>query len=92
MDIDVNYNVYSNNCSLLYFDQNLAEIILSINLKVIFQDGVSGIMECSISDESIHSDVLSEINFMNSTKESENKDAECIFSNGKFSEDQLGEI
>ena len=30
-------------------------------------------------DESFHSDVLYEINFIYSNKESENKDAECIF-------------
>ena len=29
---------------------------------------------------------------MYSTKESENRDAECIFCNGKFSEDEQGEI
>ena len=29
---------------------------------------------------------------MYSTKKSENKDAECIFCNGKFSEDEQGEI
>ena len=36
--------------------------------------------------------VLSVIHFIYSTKESENNDAECIFSNGKFSEDEQGEI
>ena len=37
--------------------------------------------------------VLPEIDFMYSTKESENKDAvECIFCNGKFSENEEGEI
>ena len=50
----------------------------------------------NISDESFHSDVLSEIYFMYSTKESENKDAECILcnvtENVKFSEDERGEI
>ena len=44
------------------------------------------------SDGSFHSDVLSQIDFMYSTKESENKDAECIFCNGKFSEDEREEI
>ena len=44
------------------------------------------------SDKSFHSDVLPEIDFMYSTKESENKDAECIFCNGKFSEDERGDI
>ena len=44
------------------------------------------------SDESFHSDVLSEIDFIYSNKESENKDAECIFCNGKFSKDERGEI
>ena len=44
------------------------------------------------SDESFHSDVLSGIDFMYSTKESENKNAECIFCNGKFSEDERGKI
>ena len=36
--------------------------------------------------------VLSEIDFMYSTKESEYKDAECIFRNGKFSENKHLEI
>ena len=36
--------------------------------------------------------MLSEIDFMHSTKESENKDIECIFCNGKFSQDERGEI
>ena len=44
------------------------------------------------SDESFLSDVLSEIDFVYSTKESENKDAKCIFCNGKFSEYEQGEI
>ena len=44
------------------------------------------------SDESFYFDVLSEIDFMYSTKESENKDAECIFCNGKFSKDEQGQI
>ena len=38
------------------------------------------------------SNVLSEINFISSTEESENKGAECIFYNRKFSEDEQGEI
>ena len=40
----------------------------------------------STSDESFLSDDkwLSEVHTMHSTKESENKDAECIFWNGKF--------
>ena len=36
--------------------------------------------------------ILSEIDVMYSTKQSENKDAEFIFWNGKFSEDEEGEI
>ena len=36
--------------------------------------------------------VLSEIDFMYSTKESKNKGAKRIFCNGKFSEDEQGEI
>ena len=44
------------------------------------------------SDESFHSDVLSEADFMYLTIKSENKYAECIFCNGKFSEDEQGEI
>ena len=43
-------------------------------------------------DESFHSDVLSEIEFMYSINKSENKDAKCIFGDGKFSEDERGEI
>ena len=37
----------------------------------------------TISDKSFHSDVLSEIDFMHSIKESKNKDIGCIFCNGK---------
>ena len=44
------------------------------------------------SGESFRSNVLSEIDFMYSTKESENKESECIFFKGKFFEDDLGEI
>ena len=44
------------------------------------------------SDESFHPHVLSEIDLMYSTKKSENKDPEYIFCNGKFSEDERGEI
>ena len=40
------------------------------------------------SYELFHSNVLSKINFMYSTKESEYKDAKCIFCNGKFFEDE----
>ena len=46
----------------------------------------------TISDESFHSDVLSEIDFIYSTKELENKDTECICCNGKFFEDEREEI
>ena len=46
----------------------------------------------TIGDESFHSDILSGMDFVYFTKESENKDAECIFCNGKFSEDERGEI
>ena len=53
-------------------------------------------MECrelwnTTSDESFHSDVLYEIDYMYSAKELENKDAECIFFNGNFCEDERGE-
>ena len=44
------------------------------------------------SDEQLHSDALPEIDFMYSTKESKNTDAEYIFCNRKFSEDERGEI
>ena len=44
------------------------------------------------NDESFHSDALSEINFMYSTNELENKGAECVFCNDKFSEDEREEI
>ena len=36
--------------------------------------------------------IISEIDFIYSTKESKNKDAVYIFCNGKFSEDEQGEI
>ena len=42
------------------------------------------------SDKSFHSDILSEIDFMHSTTESENKEAKHIFCN--FSEDKREEI
>ena len=45
-----------------------------------------------ISDELFLSDVFFEIGFVYSTKESENKNAECISCNGKFSEDDQREI
>ena len=41
-----------------------------------------------ISNESFYSGVLSGIHFIYSTKESENKETECIFCNVKFSEDE----
>ena len=44
------------------------------------------------SDELFHSHALYEINFICSTKESENKGAECFFCDGKFSENVRGEI
>ena len=44
------------------------------------------------NDELFHSIVISEIDFIYSTKESENKDTECIFCKGKFSENEKGEI
>ena len=44
------------------------------------------------SDESFRNDALSEINFIGSTKESENKIAECIFCNEKCSEDERGNM
>ena len=44
------------------------------------------------SDESFHFDVLSEIDFMYLTKESGNKDAECIFCNAKVFEDDREEV
>ena len=44
------------------------------------------------SDELFHSDILSEIDFTQSTEESENKDDEYIFCNEKLSEDERGDI
>ena len=45
----------------------------------------------AISDKLVYSDVLTESGVIYSTKESENKDAECNFCNGKFSEDEQRE-
>ena len=45
-----------------------------------------------MSDKSFHSDLSAEIDFMDSTEESENEDTECIFCNGKLSQDKRGEI
>ena len=44
------------------------------------------------SDEFLNSGVLSEIDFILSTKEAENKVADCIFYYVKFSEDKRGNI
>ena len=44
------------------------------------------------SGELFHSDVLSEVDFIYSTKELETKDDKCIFCNRKFSKDERGEI
>ena len=45
---------------------------------------------CNItSDKWLHSDLLSTIELIYSIKESECKDAKCIFCNGKFSEDEI---
>ena len=44
------------------------------------------------SNELVHSDILSEIDFVYSTQESENKASECFICNGKFFEDERGEI
>ena len=44
------------------------------------------------SDESFSSHILSENDLMDSTKALENKEAECIFCNGKFFEDDQREI
>ena len=70
MNIDVNLNVISNNCSLLYFGRFLAKNILSINLKVHFPRGRVGVLQNTARDESFHSDALSEIDFIYSTKKS----------------------
>ena len=47
-------------------------------------------LQITSSDESFHSDELSEIDFMYSTKESENKDTGYIFCNGKSSTNGRG--
>nr|CAD7576313.1 unnamed protein product [Timema californicum] len=46
----------------------------------------------SSNDESFHSDVSSVMDYMPPGKEPDNKDTECIFCDGKFSEDSKGEI
>ena len=84
LSIDLNHNVYSNNCSLLYFGHFLAVNILSINLAC-------RELWNTTSDESFHSTVLSEIDLMHSAKESgKKKDAQCTFCNEKYSEDERG--
>ena len=40
------------------------------------------------NDESFYSEIVSEIDFMHSTKEPENKDTECILCSRKFSKDE----
>ena len=57
----------------LYFGNFLAKNILSINLKVHFPRGRVGVLQNTARDESFHSDALSEIDFVYSTKESEKK-------------------
>ena len=64
----------------------------AIQFKISFYNMASRSLWNSTSDESFHSDVVPEIDFMYSIKESENKDAGCIFCSGKFSEDERGEI
>ena len=76
LNIDVNYNVYSNNCSSLYFGRfSLKQFVHEF--KSSFSKMACQTLWNTNRDESFHSDV-SEIDLMYSTKESENKDAECI--------------
>lgn len=44
------------------------------------------------SNDSFHSDVSSVMDFIPNTTEPDDKDAECIFCNGKYSNDQRGEV
>ena len=74
---------------MIYFGRFLAENILSINVKIYFPRWRVG--HYGLLPVTFHSDALSEIDFMYSTKESENKPVECIFCNGKFSEDEREE-
>ena len=92
MNIDVNHNLHSNNCNSLFLGCFLAENTLTIDLKIYFPRWHVRELWITTRDESFHSDVFSEINFMYWTKESGNNDAECIFCNGKFSEDERGKI
>ena len=46
----------------------------------------------STREESFHSRALSESDFMYLTKKLDNEDVGCVFCNGKFSEDERGEI
>ena len=92
MNLDVKYNVYSNICSFLCFGQLLAENIFVQQCKSLFSKMACCALWNTTSDESFHSDVLSEIDYMYSTKESENKDTKCFFCNEKISEDERGEI
>ena len=69
----------------------VSENTLSVNLKVRFKVAYLALRNTT-SDESIDSDVIFEIEFKCSTERSKNKDVECIFCNGKFSEDERGEI
>ena len=59
---------------------------MSISLKIHFPRWPVGHYE--IIPVTFRSGVLYEIDFMYSTKESENKDSECIFCKRKFSEDE----
>ena len=46
----------------------------------------------SISDNTVDSKIIQAQKQASKIIQSENKDAECIFCNGKFSEDEQGEI
>ena len=66
---------------MIYIGRFLAENILSINLRVHFPRWRVKYYGILTSGESFHYDVLSEIDFMYSTEELENKDTEYIFCN-----------
>ena len=72
------------------FDFQLKKYFLNL-IKSWFSKMACRALWNTSSDESLHSDVSSEIDFMYSTKESEYKDVEWIFCNGNFSEDERGE-
>ena len=93
MNIDVNQNVYSNNCSLLYFGRFYAEnkVYVSIHhFKTSFSKMMCRALWNITSYKSFHSALLSEIDSMHSTEESKNKVSSAMENFSKMNEEKFG--